>query len=253
MFAGLEAALKLEWDLDLTTDRQVFLIADAPPHLDYFNRPSLDSLIADARKKRIMISAIGCRSLSHEGVAIFRKLSRRTEGSYQHIGRVVSGTPSDLERAILGRAPSAHDRVTTTTVTKVVFERRGAHLKSTRRIEPKVVTVDLLSRPKGPQKDQEQQVSTSSAALSTPPSLACKARVSAPAGLSIAGVPTVLVESSTSLVVEVEIGRGDVNAVRFALPKCVSQSAAVHLQLRAASSSLAAATDGGANPRGGAQ
>jgi uncharacterized protein YegL len=101
VLAGLTAALReLQWDLGPDTERQMFIIADAPPHLDYPDRPKPEALIEEAVGKRIVINAIGCRSLGPDGVEIFRKLAYATEGSYQHIGRVRAGEEG-LARAML--------------------------------------------------------------------------------------------------------------------------------------------------------
>lgn len=107
VLAGLTAALReLKWDLGPDTERQLFIIADAPPHLDYSDRPKPEALIEEALGKRIVINAIGCRSLGADGVEIFRKLAYATEGSYQHIGRVRAGDQG-LARAMLSAlAPS---------------------------------------------------------------------------------------------------------------------------------------------------
>jgi uncharacterized protein YegL len=89
IISGLRVALHdLHWDAGADTERQIFLIGDAPPHLDYANEPTPDELIGLAQRERIVINAIGCRSLPKEGVEFFRKLAYATEGSYQHIGRV---------------------------------------------------------------------------------------------------------------------------------------------------------------------
>jgi Mg-chelatase subunit ChlD len=101
VLAGLTAALReLSWDMGPDTERQVFIIADAPPHLDYPDRPKPEGLIEEAVGKRIVINAIGCRSLDSGGVEIFRKIAYATEGSYQHIGRVRAGEEG-LARAML--------------------------------------------------------------------------------------------------------------------------------------------------------
>lgn len=101
VLAGITAALReLSWDMGPDTERQVFIIADAPPHLDYPDRPKPEALIEEAVGKRIVINAIGCRSLDSEGVKLFRKLAYATEGSYQHIGRVRAGEKG-LARAML--------------------------------------------------------------------------------------------------------------------------------------------------------
>lgn len=101
--AAVETALfEMSWDPSRDVDRQIFLIGDAPPHLDYADDPEPEELVAEARRARIVINAIGCRSLSGRGVDFFRSLAYATEGSYQHIGRVTSVRPGELTEA-LGR------------------------------------------------------------------------------------------------------------------------------------------------------
>jgi hypothetical protein len=99
--AAVEAALfEISWDRSDGVDRQVFLIGDAPPHLDYSDDPEPEELIAEARRAEIVIDTIGCRSLSRAGVDFFRSLAYATEGRYQHIGRVASARPGELTEAM---------------------------------------------------------------------------------------------------------------------------------------------------------
>ncbi len=113
VLAGIEAALRqLAWDLGPDTERQVFIIADAPPHLDYPDRPTPESLIEQAVSRRIVINAIGCRSLSGDGVEFFRRLAYATEGSYQHIGRVRAGDEGLARAMLTALAPTASEEPT---------------------------------------------------------------------------------------------------------------------------------------------
>jgi len=108
--AAVEAALfEMSWDRTDGVDRQIFLIGDAPPHLDYSDDPEPEELVAEARRSRIVINAIGCRSLSGNGVDFFRSLAYATEGSYQHIGRVTSVRPGELTEALGRSAMPASD------------------------------------------------------------------------------------------------------------------------------------------------
>jgi uncharacterized protein YegL len=110
VLAGISAALKeLAWDTGPDTERQVFIIADAPPHLDYKDRPSPESLIEQAVSRRIVINAIGCRSLSGDGVEFFRKFAYATEGSYQHIGRVRAGDDGLARAMLTALAPASSE------------------------------------------------------------------------------------------------------------------------------------------------
>lgn len=89
VLAALGVALgELDWNLDEAADRQVVLIGDAPPHLDYPDGPRPEDIVSEAQRRRIVINSIGCRSLSADGIAFFRDTAYATEGSYQHIARV---------------------------------------------------------------------------------------------------------------------------------------------------------------------
>ncbi len=99
--AAVETALYgMSWDRTNGVDRQIFLIGDAPPHLDYPVDPEPEELIAEARRSAIVINTIGCRSLPQPGVEFFHTLAYATEGSYQHIGRVASARPGELTEAV---------------------------------------------------------------------------------------------------------------------------------------------------------
>ncbi len=101
VIAALEVALfEMPWDLSDGTDRQVFLVGDAPPHLDYGDEPTSEDLIAAAQEARIVVNTIGCRSLPESGISFFRRFAYATEGSYQHIGRVLSPRPGALTEAM---------------------------------------------------------------------------------------------------------------------------------------------------------
>lgn len=109
--AAISVALgRMSWDLADDVDRQLFLIGDAPPHLDYGDEPTPEQLIDEARDLRVVINTIGCRSLPASGVRFFRRLAYQTEGSYQHIGRVEVGQPGGLtealERSVTAVAPT---------------------------------------------------------------------------------------------------------------------------------------------------
>ena len=113
VLSGLSVALsELAWDESSGTDRQVFLIGDAPPQLGYEDGARPDEIVAEALERRIVVNTIGCRSLSAEGVAFFRSLAYATEGAYHHVGRVELGGLgastqglADAVVATLGNAP----------------------------------------------------------------------------------------------------------------------------------------------------
>jgi hypothetical protein len=87
VLSGLHAALtQLEWGEG--AERQVFLIGDAPPHLDYAGHHDPVALLEMAREQEVVLNTIGCRSLSGSGIEFFRSMAYGSEGTYQHIGRV---------------------------------------------------------------------------------------------------------------------------------------------------------------------
>lgn len=71
----------LDWDQQAT--RLAFLIADAPPHLDYPDDYDLDAEIADAVRRGIAVHAIGASGLDEEGEKVFRRLADETGGQFQ--------------------------------------------------------------------------------------------------------------------------------------------------------------------------
>lgn len=103
---GIRVALE-ELDWSQGAERQLFLIADAPAHTDYEGTPSLAELAAEAAERKVVINAIGCRSLSGRGIDEFRTLAYATEGQYHHIGRVQAdaGGLADAMLQTLAPAP----------------------------------------------------------------------------------------------------------------------------------------------------
>ncbi|MEL7371230.1 MAG: vWA domain-containing protein [Myxococcota bacterium] len=99
VLAALEVAIdQTAWGAG---ERQVFVIGDAPPHFDYAGS-TLEDLLERARANKIVINAIGCRSLPSDGVRAFRTMAYETEGAYQHIGRVTVGASDEgLAGAVL--------------------------------------------------------------------------------------------------------------------------------------------------------
>lgn len=109
VLSGLRAALyEMNWDETPQTERQVFLIGDAPAQL-YKGAPTPEELIAEALSRRIVVNAIGCRSLSANGQEQFRRLAFHTEGSYQHIGRVRTEEAGLAKAMLKALAPTGGD------------------------------------------------------------------------------------------------------------------------------------------------
>lgn len=107
VLAALSVAIRdMKWG---PAERRIFLIGDAPAHLDYPDNPPSEVLIAEAREARIVVDGIGCRSLSPQGQVFFRDFAYGTEGRYQHIGHVRADT-AGVTATVLGSLTAARAR-----------------------------------------------------------------------------------------------------------------------------------------------
>ena len=76
----------------------VFLVGDAPPHMDYANGPKYPELCKAAAKKDLIINTVQCGGMT-ETVAIWKEIAKLSEGSYVAIAQTgnmaVVSTPMD--------------------------------------------------------------------------------------------------------------------------------------------------------------
>lgn len=220
VLSGLKAALALDWDLRPETERQIFLIADAPAHEDYENHPTFDALIEDAVQKKIVVHAVGCRSLNTHGRHQFRVLARKTEGRFQHIGRVAVGQEVSLTEAIVAAAKGA-SAARAFEDAKVTTTRLHVNPRKAKSEAPPTIEVRLLSRSGGGLKDKDAE--------------ACHAVAAVPLGLSLSAPPKVASDNPDRLDVRLQVkalrGQGAISEMRFTLPHCVAPSAAVHVEM----------------------
>lgn len=80
---ALHVALRdVNWDPDEEVDKTVFLIADAPPHMDYEGDYQYADEIQYAVLHNIVVHSIGCSGLSEEGNSIFRQIAQGSEGTF---------------------------------------------------------------------------------------------------------------------------------------------------------------------------
>lgn len=173
---ALRVALdELDWDPG--AERQLFLIADAKAHTDYEDHQSLSWWAERARQRHVIINAIGCRSLSPEGIAQFRTLAYATEGQYHHIGRVEAdaGGVADAMLQTLAPAPAEDGPLRPLSV----FESgapRAAFVAGVQ--EPVTGIVVRLGTWLSPLEHQAEQ-----------PGSACSLTVLLPEGIDLAGPP----------------------------------------------------------------
>jgi len=92
------AVRDLQWSTDSKVLRVIFLVGDAPPHLDYANDVRYPETCRLANRKGIRINTLQCGRLSGTE-QIWREIARRTNGAYAAIlqdgGSVKIETPYD--------------------------------------------------------------------------------------------------------------------------------------------------------------
>jgi len=101
---ALEAAVeRVSWSQDPGTYKVVFLVGDAPPHMDY-NAAKYPEVVAAAAARGIVINTIQCGSMS-ETVAPWQQIAALGRGHYftveQAGGAVAIATPFDEQIATL--------------------------------------------------------------------------------------------------------------------------------------------------------
>jgi Mg-chelatase subunit ChlD len=102
---ALEAAIeRMSWSTDQNTYRVVFLVGDAPPHMDYQDDVKYPQIVAAAGAKGIIVNTIQCGSMS-DTVAPWRHIASLGGGRYftveQSGGAIAIETPFDREIAAL--------------------------------------------------------------------------------------------------------------------------------------------------------
>jgi Mg-chelatase subunit ChlD len=102
---ALEAAIqRISWSRDPSTYRVVFLVGDAPPHMDYQDDVKYPELVAAARAKGIVVNTIQCGNMAGTEVP-WRHIAALGGGRYftveQSGSAVAIETPFDAEIAAL--------------------------------------------------------------------------------------------------------------------------------------------------------
>jgi len=101
-----EAVTKLSWSPDKKVLKIIFLVGDAPPHMDYADGPKYPDVCKAAVKKDIIINTIQCGN-SAETTPAWQEIAKLGEGSFVAIAQ--SGnmaaiiTPMDAKLAELNR------------------------------------------------------------------------------------------------------------------------------------------------------
>jgi Mg-chelatase subunit ChlD len=102
---ALEAAIhRMSWSQDPNTYKVVFLVGDAPPHMDYQDDVKYPQIVAAAVAKGIVVNTIQCGSMS-DTVAPWRHIASLGSGRYFTVEQAGSAvaieTPFDAQIATL--------------------------------------------------------------------------------------------------------------------------------------------------------
>jgi Mg-chelatase subunit ChlD len=102
---ALEAAIhRLSWSQDPNTYKVVFLVGDAPPHMDYQDDVKYPQIVAAAAAKGIVVNAIRCGTMS-DTVAPWQHIASLGRGRYFTVEQAGSAvaieTPFDTQIATL--------------------------------------------------------------------------------------------------------------------------------------------------------
>jgi uncharacterized protein YegL len=99
-----EAVTRLAWSSDKNVYRAIFLVGDAPPHLDYQGDIAYSTSVARARQRGIVINAVQCGDYA-ETTPIWQQIASTGGGTFAAIsqdgGMLALATPMDDELAKL--------------------------------------------------------------------------------------------------------------------------------------------------------
>lgn len=105
-----QAVTKMSWSADRSVLRIIFLVGDAPPHMDYANAPQYPEICQAAMKKDLIINTVQCGGIV-DTTPVWKAIAKLSEGSYAAIaqegGMVAVATPMDEKLAELNRKVGA--------------------------------------------------------------------------------------------------------------------------------------------------
>lgn len=99
------AVTKLNWSQDRDICKILFLVGDAPPHMDYQQDRKYPEVIADARARGIIVNAVQA-GVARDTERVWREIAQRGDGKYLPIPQdggkvVIIETPYDRDIIIL--------------------------------------------------------------------------------------------------------------------------------------------------------
>ena len=81
-----EAVTKMKWDKDRKVLKMIFLVGDAPPHMDYQDDVKYPAVCAKAAKNDIIINTVQCGNMAST-TPIWKEIAKLAEGDYVAIAQ----------------------------------------------------------------------------------------------------------------------------------------------------------------------
>jgi len=127
--ALVDAVNKMSWSADQHTYKVIFLVGDAPPHMDYPNDVKYPQTLALAKQKGIVVNAIQCGK-SGPTRRNWQQIAQLGNGDYFQVNQAGSAvavtTPYDKKLAELSRELDATRMVYGSKELKAAFARKQA-------------------------------------------------------------------------------------------------------------------------------
>lgn len=124
-----DAVNKMSWHTDKQTYKVIFLVGDAPPHMDYPNDVKYPQTLALAKRKGIVVNAIQCGSAMQTRHR-WQQIAQLGSGDYFQVNQsgsaVAIATPYDKKLAALSRELDATRMVYGSKEQKAAFARKQA-------------------------------------------------------------------------------------------------------------------------------
>jgi len=101
-----ESVDKIAWSRDDKTLKIIFLVGDAPPHMDYADDVKYPETCQKAVRQNLIINTVQCGAIAST-TPIWQEIAKLSEGSYVQLGQTgdmtVIATPMDADLAKLNR------------------------------------------------------------------------------------------------------------------------------------------------------
>jgi hypothetical protein len=101
-----DAVRKMSWSQDRRVLKIIFLVGDAPPHMNFADGPKYPEVCQEAVKRDILINTVQCGNIPRT-TPFWKEIAQLSEGSFAAIAQsgnmVAIATPMDSELAELNR------------------------------------------------------------------------------------------------------------------------------------------------------